>query len=164
MSTVFQVFAVLELLSIQLDTTWPHQLEELLSNIPAWATEPLEIMEATTTKQSSSVNRIMGLPALRLFAGVLVFLMMFSLLAKLIRQGRKEGIPLTPLLPASDAIATGANARAAPTPSTALCIRIPFAFAPKASKIVFLIFIAISPFLLSIGVRAFRQIKRAAKG
>ena len=36
-----------------------------------------------------TLNRIMGLPALRLFAGVLVFLMMFSLLAKLIRQGRK---------------------------------------------------------------------------
>ena len=36
-----------------------------------------------------TLNRIMGLPALRLFAGVLVFLMMFSLLAKLIRQGRR---------------------------------------------------------------------------
>ena len=36
-----------------------------------------------------TLNRIMGLPALRLFAGVLVFLRMFSLLAKLIRQGRR---------------------------------------------------------------------------
>ena len=36
-----------------------------------------------------TLNRIMGLPALRLFAGVLVFLTMFSLLAKLIRQGRR---------------------------------------------------------------------------
>ncbi len=36
-----------------------------------------------------TLNSIMGLPALRLFAGVLVFLTMFSLLAQLIRQGRK---------------------------------------------------------------------------
>lgn len=36
-----------------------------------------------------TLNSIMGLPALRLFAGVLVFLTMFSLLAQLLRQGRK---------------------------------------------------------------------------
>lgn len=36
-----------------------------------------------------TVNSIMGFPALRLFAGVLVFLMMFGLLARLLKQGRK---------------------------------------------------------------------------
>lgn len=36
-----------------------------------------------------TLNSIMGFPALRMFAGVLVFLTMFSLLAKLLRQGRK---------------------------------------------------------------------------
>lgn len=36
-----------------------------------------------------TLNGIMGFPALRMFAGVLVFLTMFSLLAKLIRQGRR---------------------------------------------------------------------------
>lgn len=36
-----------------------------------------------------TLNSIIGFPALRLFVGVLVFLMMFSLLAKLLRQGRK---------------------------------------------------------------------------
>ena len=33
-----------------------------------------------------TLNSIMGLPALRLFAGVLVFLTMFSLLAQLLQQ------------------------------------------------------------------------------
>lgn len=36
-----------------------------------------------------TLNAAMGLPALRLFAGTLVFLTVFSLLAKLLRQGRK---------------------------------------------------------------------------
>lgn len=36
-----------------------------------------------------TLNSIMGFPALRLFVGALVFLMMFSLLAKLLRQGRR---------------------------------------------------------------------------
>lgn len=36
-----------------------------------------------------TLNSIMGFPALRMFAGVLVFLTMFSLLAKLLRQGKK---------------------------------------------------------------------------
>ena len=38
---------------------------------------------------SMTLDSIIGFPALRLFAGVLVFLMMFSLLAKLLRQGRR---------------------------------------------------------------------------
>lgn len=36
-----------------------------------------------------TLNSIMGFPVLRLFVGALVFLMMFSLLAKLLRQGRR---------------------------------------------------------------------------
>lgn len=36
-----------------------------------------------------TLNSIMGFAPSRLFVGVLVFLAMFSLLAKLLRQGRK---------------------------------------------------------------------------
>lgn len=36
-----------------------------------------------------TLNRIIGFPALRLFVGVQVFLLIFGLLAKLIQQGRK---------------------------------------------------------------------------
>lgn len=38
---------------------------------------------------SMTLNSIMAFPALRMFAGVLVFLIVFSLLAKLLRQGRR---------------------------------------------------------------------------
>ena len=36
-----------------------------------------------------TMNEIMGFPAAEFFTGVLVFITMFSLLAKLIQQGRK---------------------------------------------------------------------------
>ena len=38
---------------------------------------------------SMTLNHIMGFRALQMFVGVLVFLIMFSLLAKLVRQGRR---------------------------------------------------------------------------
>lgn len=44
---------------------------------------------STLSLFNMTLNRIMGFPALQMFAGVLVFLMMFSLLAKLLRQGRR---------------------------------------------------------------------------
>lgn len=71
--------------------------ESRIESIPVLPPEPLDPGSISFINWLGSVvglfnmtlNSIMGFPALRLFAGVLVFLLMFGLLAKLLQQGRK---------------------------------------------------------------------------